>query len=1025
MSVAILHLTDSHIFEDADPILGRGGHIASSVKRHLVGSSKLIVIFSGDIAQSGQPFEYQLAERFLTSLKNAILSELPRLTIDFVFAPGNHDCDFSEPDEVRDVIVGQVESKSPAIPQKFIDLCTSCQENYFEFRERWSNSLVKINDDKLWTTYDIEINGKHIYIDVLNGSWMSSRHEKQGGLLYPFERYASYESSEADLRVGVLHHPYGWYSQRNQGKFRAFMQGLSDIIFTGHEHDGKASVTDDLIRGECAYIEGAALYERSSGASGFNIVVLDLLGQRFQYAVYEWREPRYEPRQDGEWMDYRQMPKRSPGELDFSPAYQRQLSDLGATLRHPSGQDLVLEDIYVYPDLDARDDREQRRRGASKISSRTLQGLPSKNESVLVEGVENAGKTRLLYQLASNYHLQGYLPVYINGASMRSGPTDANVDALIRSAIAGQYGPIAEESFAQAPRAKKVLLLDDFDRSRLRQEHRSSMFQKLAERFASHIVTVSDDFEYTELFNQGESRSFVDFTAYRIAPFGHQRRRELIRKWMTLGATEETPKNELLQMEDDAAKLIDSARLQHVASTVPIFILSLLQGSASGLSKELQNSSFANYYHFLIVGAFERAHVPPNAMQKFIAACTHLSWFVKVNGSEQRITYQQFKQFVENYSTLWTATEATELCNVLTTARILVREDDNLSFAYPYAYYYFLGRHASFSLDSPDIQEYLRFCMENLYVRECANTLLFLAHHTGTSTVLDHLVDGIQRHFDDFHPATLSREDVSKVAKLISGAPGMVFRDSQPDDYRNEQERWHDENDNGDDGLKDQPAPPAEKKSVVDQLVSLTKSMEIAGALLSHQYANYTRSKKEAAIAAIFDSAMRAVRRFYAYFEEHDSEELIKRSAARLSEGKDSSSRDKAEEDLRQAVGWLIRAITTGLILRAGSSLTASELADNVDAVVGLAPSNANRLIRISQSLSKPTALPRVEIDSLMKSESENPCVMGVLQSLVLHRLYMYETRITDKDWAMSVFKLGGHATEFELRHRKPPALSK
>ena len=813
--------------------------------------------------------------------------------MEIIVAPGNHDCDFSGPDEIRDAIVGQVEAKYPNVPQSFLEKCTECQSNYFAFRERVGSTLHKVNDDRLWTTYELESDGKRVLFDVLNASWMSTRHEKQGGLLFPFEQYSKFESGDGDIRIGVLHHPYGWYSQRNQAKFRSFMQGLCDVVFTGHEHDSSARISDDLINGECAYVEGAALFERDSAESGFNVVMLDLSAQRFQYVVYGWENERYEPRQSREWMEYRQMPKRAPGEFAFTASFLSELTDPGATLRHPSGRELVLEDVYVYPDLDARDDNDERRRSGIKLSARALLQNPAKQQNALIEGVELAGKTRLLFQLAANYRLQGYIPVYLSGLGLRGGPSESNIDSCIQVAVTKQYGREAQEAFDQKSKSKKVLLLDDFDACRLRKDLRAGVLEKLVSRFAVSIVTVSEDYEFSEMLNPEESRIFSGFTTYRMSPFGYQRRRDLIRKWMALGANEETSKNELLQMEDDATKLIESARLQHVASSVPIFILSLLQGSASGLSSDLKNSSFASYYHFLIVGAFERAKVRPEGMQKYIAVCTHLSWFVRQNGVEQRITYKQFEEFVSVYSREWTATKPDELCNVLEEARILNREDDNLSFSYPYAYYYFLGRYASISLNVPEVQEYLRFSMEHLYVRECANTLLFLAHH------------------------------------------------------------------------------------------------------------------------------MRAVRRFYAFFEQQDSEELIKHSADRLSKGADDSSREKLEAELRLAVGWLIRAVTTGLVLRAGSSLTASDLSDNVESVVNRNPTNANRLIRISQILAKPTALPRVQIDALLKSESDNPCVMSVLQALVMHRLYMYETRLPDKDWAMSVFKLGGHATKLELRHRR------
>ncbi|MBB2776733.1 UNVERIFIED_ORG: hypothetical protein HNP28_002048 [Comamonas terrigena] len=1028
MTIAILHLTDIHIKESNDAVLARGKLVTAAVQRHLPDASKVVILLSGDIAQAGLKYEYVLAENFLNEIKDSIKAEFPEKDIFFVIAPGNHDCDFSEPSLVRGLVLEKIDECYPNLPDEYIQQATSSQKHFEEFRERMSANTVKIIDDKLWTTYEVNSEGKRIYFDVLNASWMSSRHEQQGGLIFPCERYQQLDSREADLRIGVLHHPYNWYSQKNQLKFRAFMQGLCDVIFTGHEHDSNARVSDDLNNGECAYVEGSALFERATGHSGFNVIVIDLVQERFQYVSFEWTDKRYEPKETRDWTEYRAMPKRTRGEFDISEAFYKDLTDVGATLRHPSGRELTLDDIYVFPDLDARSETKSARnrvRATIKPSARLLLELPQSKKSVLIEGEESAGKTRLLFQLLRRYHVQGLVPVYLQGDKLRNGSKDGQVDSIIKTALLSQYGPQAPEAFVQLDRSKKVLLLDDFDTCRLKGEHRVKLLNKLLERFSFSVVTVSEDYELSEMLNSDEMLLFGDFDTYRISPFGYQRRGELIRKWVTLSATEETDRNELLKIEDQGAKLIESARLQHVASTAPIFILSLLQGWASGLSSELQNSSFANYYHFLIIGALEKGKVARDAMQTYIAACTHLSWFIKTQGVEQSITEDDFYRFVDDYSKNWTATDANKLMEVLVGARILNKDGENICFSYPYAFYYFLGNYAKISLDRQEVKDYLNYCIKNLYVRECANTLLFLAHHTGTSAVLDHLVQSLKDHFTEVSAATFSRDDVEKVRSLVSAAPKLKYSEQRPDDYRDDQAKWSDANDNGSDGLRDKPRTEEARKDFLDEIVSLTKSMEITGALLSHQFPNYNRETKETAIKELFDASMRAVRMFFSIFEDNETDKLLQAMIGRISNKNDTNNtREKAEKQIRLVVGWALRVIATSFVYRAGTTLTATELDDNVKSVITSNPTNANRLIRLARVLATPAPLPRVEIEALVRDEADNVCVMGVLNSLLLHRIYMYETKFKDKDWAISLFELGEHSKALELRHRQQHSLT-
>ena len=115
----------------------------------------------------------------------------------------------------------------------------------------------------------------------------------------------------------------------------------------------------------------------------------------------------------------------------------------------------------------------------------------------------------------------------------------------------------------------------------------------------------------------------------------------------------------------------------------------------------------------------------------------------------------------------------------------------------------------------------------------------------------------------------------------------------------------------------------------------------------------------------------------------------------------------------------LLKAIGTMFITKAGVHVTARAIASNVTDIMGTSPSCAYRFIRIAQDLQRPSRLPRLEIKKLVTEEGDNPCVMGVLQLLILNRMYMYETDHDDKDWALSIVDAGGAAKGIELKHGK------
>lgn len=316
------------------------------------------------------------------------------------------------------------------------------------------------------------------------------------------------------------------------------------------------------------------------------------------------------------------------------------------------------------------------------------------------------------------------------------------------------------------------------------------------------------------------------------------------------------------------------------------------------------------------------------------------------------------------------------------------------------------------------MQDYIVYCMRNLYVRECANTILFLAHHTSNSKVLDHVVGSLNEHFPKFTPVTLSKEDVKSVAKLISYAPNVRYRAQNPKEYRRQRALAKDSHDNGQDDLAEAPNASDQPKNSIQELISLFKSVEVAGALLTHQFPNYSRAKKAEAIRAVFDSSLRAVRMFFDVFEK-DTAGLSKALSYKFQNGHSEISKEEAETITRTAIGLLLRFISTIFITKAGAHLSSKEISNNISDVMGTTPSCAYRLIKLSQELQRPGRLPRLEILRLIRDEADNVCVMGVLQMLITQRLYMYEADYDDKDWAVSTFQLGGQKNAIEMKHQK------
>lgn len=1013
MNLLIVHLSDIHLKSNSDPILKRTEAITASLRPYLPHVAVIAIVVSGDIAQSGSAEEYKVATRLFVDLRARLKGEAG-VSIHLIFAPGNHDCDFRGDQATRQLVVDAMLKHSGTLPESFLKTATKVQSNFISFRKSLETKNIVVSEDQLWTCYSISVDGFKVAFDVLNASWMSTRHEQQGGLIFPFEEYAG-QKNEADLCISVLHHPLNWYNQSNYRAFRTFLHRRSDFILTGHEHQAATREIDDAADGQSIYVEGEALQTGNPSHSAFNVLVVNTKTKEYFSVTLKLRAGVFEPQTQSSWEVFRPLAKQDAAKLAFTEEFAAELKDPGATLKHPSGRDLHLDDIYVYPDLDDRSEEttNAEKARAPRLNAAFLSKADRIKSDTLIQGDDESGKTKLIYKLAAEYHAQGRIPLVIRGEKLKSAATNA-IAAAIEAAAIAQYGAANKTAFYQTAKNEKILLLDDFDRCQLNPDRKAALVSEVRAYFGRIILTVGENFEVAELFGGKDILTLAQMRHVKILPLGNARRLELIKKWNRIGISESTSSNQFLKSCDEAEKLIDATKLRFVASTSPIFVLSLLQATASGITTEMHNSSFAHYYYFLIVGALERARVGKSQLNAIISACTHLSWFIRRNGDEQRISVGQFDEFVQKYSESWTATNASQLLQVLVDARLMDRDGETLAFTYPYSYYYFLGKYASIAQDSEEVREYVQYCLQHLYARECANTLLFLAHHSGNSMVLERVVTAIDSHFTAKKPASLERDDVASISSLLSHAPALRYRKVAPEKYRETRAERRDQEPKEHDGLQDKPNGSA--RDLIQEIVSLSKAIEISGTLLTHQFSNYDRVTKNRAIESMFNGAMRAVKMFYSHFENIES--LLKSISNREHERNKEVSAEQIEKDIRHAIALLLKMVTSSFVIRAASSLRASALDDNILSVVQANPTCANRLIKLAQELQSPSRLPRLEIDRLRREEGTNPAVMGVLQFIVLQRLYMYETDHDDKDWAMGVFELGGNRSDLEFKQQ-------
>ena len=201
--------------------------------------------------------------------------------------PGNHDCNFAAAGDARPTLLSSFKANFAKLDLngETAEQILKVQDGFFEFERLISGQARRLPHERVsWTTtFDFE--GKRILVRCLNTALCSSLTEKAGELFFPPEAIPL-ETGDADFAVTVFHHPYGWLNADNSKQILRRIESVSDLVLTGHEHDGDFHTRLSRSGEETGYVEGAAL--QGADETGFALILIDLEAHTNQIFYYQW-----------------------------------------------------------------------------------------------------------------------------------------------------------------------------------------------------------------------------------------------------------------------------------------------------------------------------------------------------------------------------------------------------------------------------------------------------------------------------------------------------------------------------------------------------------------------------------------------------------------------------------------------------------------------------------------------------------------------------------------------------------------
>lgn len=738
MDLIITQLTDIHIKQesDLDILLQRTGSIVGAMFEVVknVEETMLLICVTGDIAFSGTEEQYVLAELFFDDIYEKIINRYEKIYVQFAFIPGNHDCDFnSTKNKVRTMIIKSTELDMN--DYSTMELCTSIQENYFDFVSYYEKkNLASSNRKNSIFTQNVIINkqlGKYnIKLQCLNTAWCSSLHEKKD-MFFSIPTEID-KKKDDDIVITLMHHGENWFNWQGIENWERYHKENSDIILIGHDHYSEFVQRTNYDSTTNYFIKGNQLYSTEEpDQSGFNIFKIDLENNIEFFYTYAWNGKLFERIIDSKANSFERN-RYSKYKISIAMELKERLEDTEIDISSKYKSPLLLSDIYVFPSLKGENLNNFRKTQLYRDQKSILNVIQTKKK-ILVNGDKEYGKTALLKKLFMIFYGMDLFPIFINVNDIKS--TDENsINLLIRKEYQSSYCNLNIDEIMQMNNEKRVCLIDDFDRIILSDKSIKSFLEYINTQFDIVIITENNRNSVVDAAKNLETNDFINDIFYELEITGlwNYGKSKIIDKWLLLEDSEQ----DINSLEFDAKRRLKLTQIQNVLKNgyfknTPLEFLLVLSYMENSEKMNADYSRFSYVYDCLIREKINNISGKDSQIAIAYTTLLEILAYDLYSKDESTIFDEQYiLESIANYNENYPRLKGTyvKIVQNLVRYKILEEKNDKYKFKYDYMYYYFAGSYIADVLSRDERDKNTMKILSNLTSEKNYNIGLFMAY---------------------------------------------------------------------------------------------------------------------------------------------------------------------------------------------------------------------------------------------------------------------------------------------------------
>lgn|GEM_PF-2531946 len=1013
MKALLIHLSDIHFHSGSQHLLGRAEKIVEAAFSAIETHDEVHIVATGDLINRGDVKQFPKAEEFIKAVANYV-EQRRGIKPTVVVSPGNHDCDFSGDQSIRNLLL-KAASTSDATDE-VVSQIGSVLRSYHETESKLTANLVRLNSWHSILSTDL------VRYVILNSAVTSSASEKQGQLFMPLPGLDDLPQTEGQRTVYLMHHPYNWLQQDNARQLAQHAASHADLFLMGHEHMAWAFGTKELYDGAAiTYFKAHVLNDTGDTEnSAFQTITLDT-EQGFFARSFRWSGGRFELWEEKTSKEFHGWPSQDGSrKLCFLDEYYRDLNSVGANFTHRRKSQLTLPDIFVWPSLRRAVTTNGMQNGGGEQSEIGSEALLSSHEDfsdfIVIRGGEQSGKTALSKMLAAGFSRKGIHPLLLTANNVSSW-REKSLNERLDLAISVTYGRGSRDDYRQLASSRKVLVIDDFDLSQVTKGYFEGL-RALRAHFG-RVILFLDSYPGLEVaLNEFlRDEAFVDAEIFDILDAGPGSRLNLIEKWIGIG-NPDPDRDEQKVMAARLSKVVDETLGRNLIPTYPVFILIVLQRAelAQDLDTVVKSGSQGFLYESLIIQALS-TKVKAASLVTCLSYLSQYAHELMVLGSDS-MPQAQFEAFhVGHCSRYALDIPIARLQEQLVDAGILEDSGSAVSFKYPFHGYYFTARALSqiesWMILEPEVDR----LVSSIHTERNANILLFLAHIKRNVLIAEKLISKAQDMFAGHSQADLFGSH-ELLDKFDSTTVRAILREGSREDQLAENQK---------DLLAAETSQreltavaEARLKERLNDALSMNaafKTLQVLGQILRNHAGEIERTEKMRIASTCSELGLKVLDFMLSTVAAH-GHELLEFRAAQLRAERPKMDSNEFSEEMEKYLPSFASTLCMGTMIKIANAIGAEDLSPILEESLRGTPTN--RFLRLVTQLEHFSDFPRKSLMDFHEDELVKSGFLpnNVLRRFIVRRLYLFPAREELKRDVLEKFKIKALPFKFLGQHK-------